>query len=130
MAETSASAALAAAALEALGRIEGLNGAYDGRPVKATAPYATIELGPENDWSWKGGEGRELRLAATVRDAGEKPGRLRGLMAAVEAALLETGAAGGWRIVNVVRARARTGQKRAGDWVGVIEVRVRMERPG
>ena len=100
-------------------------------PLKASLPYATIETGPESDWSWKGGEGREIRLAVTIRDAGERPARLRGLMAAAEAALLGLGgASGGWRIVNAVLVRVRTAQKRAGEWAGTIEVRVRMERVG
>ena len=131
MAETSAGEALAAAALAALAGVTGLNGAYDGAPVKASLPYAMVELGPESDWSWKGGAGRELRFAVTIRDAGEKPARLRRLMASAEAALLAmSGAASGWRIVNVMIARVRTGQKRAGDWAATIEARVRMERLG
>lgn len=128
---TSASEALAGAAREALAVLPGLNGAYDETPLTASLPYATIEIGPEGDWGWKGGEGREIRLAVTIRDAGERPARLRTLMAAVEAVLLALGgSAEGWRIVNVVTVRVRTGQKRAGEWNGVIEVRVRMERTG
>jgi hypothetical protein len=126
---TSASEMLAAVAREALAGLAELNGAYDGMPVKASLPYAVIEIGPEGDWGWKGGEGREVRLAVTVRDAGERPGRLRPLMGEAEAALLGLGGAvEGWRIVNVVMVRVRTQQKRAGEWTGVVEVRVRMER--
>lgn len=131
MAAASASEVLAAAALAVLGRVGELNGAYDGVPVKASLPHATIALGPESDWSWKGGEGREVRLTATVRDAGEMATRLRKLMAAVEMALLGmSAAAAGWRIVNAATLRTRTAQKRAGEWSGVIEMRVRMEREG
>jgi hypothetical protein len=129
MAETGAGEALVAAALGALGGLSGLNGAYDGAPVKASLPYATIELGAESDWSWKGGGGRELRLAVTVRDGGERPGRLRRLLGEAEAAILRINDIGaGWRVVNMVTLRVRTGQKRAGEWIGTIEVRVRMER--
>ena len=129
MAEAGASDGLAAAALAALQRVSGLNGAHDGAPVKASLPYAVIEVGPESDWSWKAGEGRELRLVATIRDAGEKPARLRRLMVGAEAALLGlNGTGAGWRVVNVVTLRVRTGQTRAGEWVGTGEVRVRMER--
>lgn len=124
-----ASEALAAAARTALAGIGGLNGVFDGLPVKASLPYAAVELGPEGDWGWKGGEGREVRLVATVRDAGERPDRLRVLMASVEAALLALGDVwDGWRIVNAVLVRVRTMQKRAGEWMGVVDVRVRMER--
>ena len=129
MAETSASEALAAAALTALARVDGLNGVYDGIPMKASLPYGTIELGPESEWSWKDGEGREVRLTATIRDASERPGRLRALMAAAETEMLGLADAGeSWRVVNVVTLRVRTVQKRAGEWSGAAEVRVRMER--
>jgi hypothetical protein len=37
------------------------------------APYAIVETGPEIDWSHKSGAGRELRLAVTLRDKGERP---------------------------------------------------------
>lgn len=127
----SATGVLAAAARTAVAAVGGLNGVFDGQPVKGSPPYAVIEMGPESDWGWKGGEGREIRLGATLFDAGERPGRLRGLMAAVEAALIGLGdVAEGWRIVNVVLVRARTAQKRAGDWSGVVEVKARMERVG
>ena len=125
---TGAGEVLADRALTALAAVEGLNGAYDGLPAQASLPYAVIEIGPESDWGWKGGEGRELRLTATVHDDGERPGRLRVLMEAAEAALLGLGGDGGWRVVNVVPVRRRTMQKRAGQWAGLIEVRVRMER--
>lgn len=124
----SASEVLASRALAALAAIEGMNGAYDGLPARASLPYAAIEIGPESDWGWKGGEGRELRLSVTVHDGDERPGRLRGLMGAVEVALLGLGGGDGWRVVNVVLVRRRTGQKKAGEWAGVVEVRVRMER--
>lgn len=128
---TSASEALAVVAREAVGGVPGLNGAYDGAPIKASLPYGQIDAGPENDWSWKDGEGREVRLAATIRDAGEQPTRLRRLMVEVEEALLGlSGAVDEWRLVNVVTVRTRTAQKRAGEWMGLIEVRVRMERVG
>ncbi len=129
MAEAGASEMLAESALAALRGVSGLNGAYDGVPVKASLPHAMIEIGAEGDWSWKGGEGREIRLVATVRDGGERSGRLRRLMGGAEAALLAMSDVGaGWRVVNMVTLRVRTGQKRAGEWAGTIEMRVRMER--
>lgn len=125
----SASEALARAARDALAVVPGLNGAYDGMPLKASLPFAAIEIGPETDWGWKGGEGREIRLAATIRDGGERPARLRALMAATEAALVGLrGTVEGWRIVNVRMFRARMAQKRAGEWTGIVEARVRIER--
>ena len=127
----SASEALAGAARDALAAVPVLNGVYDGMPLKASLPYAAIEIGPETDWSWKGGEGREIRLVATIRDGGERPARLRALMAATEAALVGLGGGiEGWRIVNVRMVRVRMAQQRAGEWTGVVEVRVRAERVG
>lgn len=119
---------LADQALMALAAIEGLNGAYDGLPARASLPYAAIEIGPESDWGWKGGEGRELRLTATMHDGGERPDRLRALMAEAEAALLDLDGGDDWRIVSAVLVRRRMMQKRPGQWSGSVEVRVRMER--
>ncbi len=124
----SASAALTAAAQAALAGIAGLNGGYDGPPLTASLPYAVIETGPESDWSWKGGDGREMRLAAAIRDAGERPDRLRGLMDAVETALAGIdGEIGEWRVVNCVFARSRVA-KTGREWAGLVEFRVRIVR--
>lgn len=126
---TGASEALAAAVLTALAEVRGLNGAYDGVPLQATLPYAAIELRPERDWSWKGGEGREVRVAVTIRDDGERPGRLRRLMGEAEAEVIGLGGTrDGWRIVSAAMLRVTTQQKRAGERTGMVEVRVRMER--
>lgn len=122
-----ASGALTAAAVAALDGVAGLNGAYDGPPLQAAFPYAVVEAGPERDWSHKSGEGRELRLAATLFDKGERPARLRALMAAAEAALdgipVELD---GWRLVNLVFLRGRMLRSNVAAWSGVIEYRARM----
>lgn len=124
----SASAALTAAAKAAMSGIAGLNGGYDGPPLTASLPYAMIETGPESDWSWKGGAGRELRLAAAIRDAGERPDRLRILMDAVETALAGIdGEIGGWRVVSCLFVRSRVA-KAGREWAGLVEYRVRMVR--
>jgi NaMN:DMB phosphoribosyltransferase len=126
----SASEALAARAVAALGAVEGL-AVYDGPPVQAAAAYAVVETGPESDWGHKSGAGRELRLAATVWDKGERPGRLRALAAAAEAALggLE-GEGGGWSIVTMHFLRSRTVAPRKGSpdglWAVGLEFRARM----
>ncbi len=121
--------ALATAAAAALGGVAGLNGVYDGPPLQAAFPYALVEAGPESDWSHKSGEGRELRLAVTIRDKGERPARLRALMAIAEAALggipVELG---GWRLVNLVFLRSRMLRSNDAAWSGVAEFRARMLR--
>jgi hypothetical protein len=115
-----AGAVLAARAAAALGAIEGL-GVYCAPPIRAAAPYALVEAGPESDWGHKSGTGRELRLAVTLHDRGERTERLRALAAAAEAAVAglagtqggwapggaEGGAEGGWRLVTLVFVRGR-----------------------
>lgn len=126
---TGASEMLVAAVTTALRDVVGLNGAYDGPPLQAAFPYATVDAGPESDWSHKSGEGRELRLAVTIRDQGERPARLRELMRAVEAAI---GAAGGqhdgWRLVTIVFLRSRVLREPGAAWTAVIDYRARMLR--
>ena len=117
--------ALSAAAIAALSRLAELNGAYDGPPMQAVHPFATVDSGLESDWSHKSGEGRELRLAVTIRDQGERPARLRRLMRLAETALAGAGAVQGWRIVTLRFLRSRVVRESTG-WVGIIELRARM----
>lgn len=125
-------AALAARAAAAMSGIAGL-AVYLGPPVQASAPYAVVEAGPERDWSWKAGEGREVRLAATLWDRGESPERLLALAAEAEAALAAIAAAGdGWRLVSLVFLRSELLAPRKGSanglWSRRLEFRARMER--
>lgn len=119
--------AVVAAAMDALGGLEGV-AVYDGAPVQAAFPHVVVECGPESDWGWKGGGGRELRLAAVVRDKGERPERVRVLMGEVEAALGGLSEVEGWRMVNANFVRARVVRERAGPRAGVVEFRMRVER--
>lgn len=122
-----ASEALAGAAAEALGGVAGLNGAYDGPPLQAAFPYAIVEAGPERDWSHKSGEGRELRLAVTIRDKGERPARIRRLANVAEAALGGIPVAlDGWRLVTLVVLRSHLLRSNDAAWSAVIEFRARM----
>ena len=119
--------ALAEAALALLRTVDGLNGAYDGAPLTAAVPYATVESGPESDWSHKSGEGRELRLSILVRDKGESPARLRALMAAVETKASMIGPElAGWRLVNLVFLRSVMLRGRDAAWTAAIEYRARL----
>jgi len=124
---TNAAEALTAATIAALGGIAGLNGAYDGPPLQAAFPYATVDAGPESDWSHKSGEGRELRLSVTIRDQGERPARLRQLMAAAQAAIgAVDGDLDGWRLVTLVFLRSRMLSAPGAGWTAAIDYRARM----
>ena len=106
-----------ARAVAALKTIAGL-GVYDSPPLQAVAPYAVVETGPETDWGYKGGAGRELRLALTLWDRGERPVRLRALTRAAEAAVESIegageGEGGAWQLVSLHFLRERAVPPRA-----------------
>lgn len=127
-----AARALQQAAIEALQGAAGIGGVYDGPPLQAAFPYAVVDFGPESDWSHKSGSGREVRLAVTIRDQGERPARLHRMMEEAEQAMASLGGAvAGWRIVTLrfMRSqivRERRGAARAEAWAGAIEYRGRM----
>lgn len=123
---------VAARAVAALKAIAGL-GVYDAPPIQAVAPYAVVETGPESDWGHKSGEGRELRLALTLWDRGERPVRLRALTRAAEAAVegIEGAAdAEGWQLVSLHFLRERAVPPRAPApnalTASVVEYRARL----
>jgi hypothetical protein len=124
--------ALQQAAIEALQGAAGIGGVYDGPPLQAAFPYAVVEAGPENDWSHKSGMGREVRLALTIRDQGERPARLHRLMEEAEQAMAGIGELlAGWRIVTMRFARSHVvrepGARASSEaWAGAIEYRARM----
>lgn len=119
--------ALAETVIAALGGIEGLNGVYDGPPLTAAFPHAIVEAGPESDWSHKSGDGRELRLSILVRDKGERPARLRGLVAAIELVTMQVaGDLGGWRLVNLVFVREAMLRETGAAWSAAIDYRARL----
>ncbi|HEY0129941.1 MAG TPA: DUF3168 domain-containing protein [Allosphingosinicella sp.] len=123
-----AGAALRAAAIEALEALD-LGGVYPGPPLQAAYPYATVECGPETDWSHKSGKGRELRLAVTLRDSGERPERAQAFAEVVEAAMEAGLDVEGWRLVTLALVRARTvAEGRGGSmgWAVAIDYRARM----
>lgn len=121
----SASGALQAAAVAAL---RPLMAVYDGPPLQAAFPYAVVEAGPETDWSHKTGEGREARIAILVRDAGERPERLRTLMETAQAAVDGIAATEGWQIVTLHFLRGRVARETKNGWAGAIDYRARMLR--
>jgi hypothetical protein len=121
--------AAAVAALKA--SAPGIGGVYDGPPVQAAFPYAVVECGAEGDWGHKSAVGRELRLAVTLRDAGERPARVQQLADQAEAALAGIGPAlDGWRLVTFRFLRSRAVKERNGSWAVMIEYRARMLEEG
>jgi hypothetical protein len=124
---TGAGVALQAAVITELRGLAGLSGVYPGQPVQAIVPFAIVEAGPETDWGHKSGAGRELRLAVTLRDAGERPDRVQALAAAAGQAVGAIGAdLEGWRLASFAFLRSRLVQDRGGGWAAMIEWRARM----
>ena len=120
--------ALKAAAIEALQSLE-LGAVYPGPPLQAAHPYAVVECGPEADWGHKSGRGRELRLAVTLRDLGERPDRAQAFADVVEAAVEAGLGVEGWRLVTLALLRRRTvaqGRGGAAGWAVAIDWRARM----
>lgn len=123
---TGAGAALRAAAIEALEALD-LGGVYPGPPLQAAVPYATVECGPETDWGHKSGRGREVRLAVTLRDKGERPERAQAFADVAEAALEAGLEVEGWSLVTLVPTRRRTiAEGRGAGWAVAIDWRARM----
>lgn len=104
-----------------------LNGVFDGPAVRASEPFAEVREMLAGDWGTKDARGRELRVAVSVRDAGETPERLGMLADAVERAI--EGMArdlNGWRVASAAFVRRRTAGEGLGRWLAVIEYRVRV----
>jgi hypothetical protein len=121
-----AAEALVAAALDALREVTGLTGVHEAMPLQAALPHATVETGLESDWGHKSGAGRELRLIVTLRDAGERPARLRLLAADAQAALDGLAAGGGWQLVTLILVRSMIVPESPGRWLLTLDYRARM----
>lgn len=120
--------ALRDAAIEAVEALD-LGGVYPGPPLQSAYPYAVVECGPEMDWGHKSGKGRELRLALTLRDRGERPERAQAFAEVVESAMEAGLAVAGWRVVTLALVRARTvAEGRGGSlgWAVALDYRARM----
>lgn len=103
---------------------------FDAPPVRAARPYAEVAEALLTDWSTKDLAGREGRIAIVLRDAGERPLRLRELAGEVDAAVedLPRDLGEGWRIASLVPVRSRIVREGEGLWAGTNEYRVRMLR--
>lgn len=102
---------------------------FDAPPVRGGLPYAVVDEPVLSDWSTKTFAGREGRVLLTLFDGGERPVRLRALLAAAEEGLeaLPPDLGEGWRVVRLALVRSRV--LRVGDrWRGTSEFLVRMYR--
>lgn len=125
----SSAAALQAAAMAALAEVDGIGAVYPGPPLQAAMPHAIVECGPEADWGHKGGDGRELRLAVTIRTAGETPERAHALAAAADASIASGISPAGWELVTLAFLRTRyVAERRGGEsgWAAISEYRARL----
>ena len=125
----SAGAELVAAAVAALRDVAELAGVFEGAPLQAPLPHEIVDAGAESDGGHKSGVGREVRIAVTIRDEGERPVRPRRVMAGVEAALANAPALPGWQIVTMRFLSSRTARDRQSGWTGLVEFRARMLAP-
>lgn len=124
----SAAALLQAAMAAALGEIVT---AYDAPPVRAALPYGVVEDPVLARWGGAGIDGREGRVRIVLHDAGERPVRLRMLMAAAEGAVASlSGTIGeGWRVVALRLVRGRIARAGGGErWTATSEFAVKLYR--
>jgi hypothetical protein len=123
-----AALALQAAAIEALEALD-QGAVYPGPPLQAAFPHAVVECGAETDWGHKSGRGRELALAVTLRDSGERPERAQAFGEVAEAAIEAGLEVAGWRLVTLMLRRRRTVAEGRGGrmgWAVSLDYRARM----
>ena len=119
---------LQTAAIEALAALD-LGGVYPGPPLQAAFPHALVECGAESDWGHKSGPGREVRLAVTVRDSGERPDRALAFAEVAEVAMEAGLSVEGWRLVTLALLRLRTvatGRGREAGWAVTLDYWARL----
>lgn len=102
---------------------------FDAVPVRAGVPQAALGEPSEGDWGAAGIEGRELRVALTLTDEGERPLRLRTAMQAVEAIALPDLLVDGWRVAGLSVTATRMA-KNGARWTASVEWRARLWRAG
>ena len=127
----SAAALLQAAVLTELLETDELDGlaVFDAPPVRAITPYAVVEDPVLEAADAAGVSGRVGVLAISFRDDGERPLRLRSLMALADeiVSLLATALPDGWRVTAIRQQRSRL-QRAKDGWVGRSEWAVRIFR--
>lgn len=104
-----------------------VNGVFEQASDRLTAPYIAIADSVSSDWSVKGRQGRELRIALAVHDEGDDAARLMQICALVEQHLsdMPTGQPG-FDLVALQFLRARTRRGEDGRWQALLEYRARI----
>lgn len=127
--EQGAAGALVSALMAVLGEVPDLSQVSDGVPLQASDAAAVVEVGPESDWGFKGGEGAEVRFAILVTCGGEGPGRARLLAERIRTAIGQ-GEPDliGWTLVSMALLRSRVLRAAGPKWTAVVEYRARMLR--
>ena len=120
-------AAMLAALRAAPDLAAGLNGVFEGPPVKASEPYAQLGELLATDWSTKDALGRELLSAVIIRDKAESPARVQALAGAADAAIRAIASdLEGFRIASLVLVRSRLIRAVPGGWTAIVEHRARL----
>ena len=126
-AEQGAAGALVSSLMSVLKAVPGLSQVSDGAPIQAGDAAAIVEVGPETDWGFKGGEGAEVRFAIVLTCGGESPARARALSQKIRAAVAPVRPdLGGWTLVSMAMLRSRVLREAGPTWTAVVEYRARM----
>jgi len=104
-----------------------VNGVHEADPVIASEPYVVLGEGLALDWGVKDRTGREARIALHALDRGDRPDRIAGIVAAIDARLAAMPAAGDdYRLVSLVYLRGRTARDADRRWRHTLEYRARL----
>ncbi|MEG3161874.1 phage tail protein [Sphingomonas sp. LB2R24] len=95
---------------------------FDAPPVRGGLPYAVVDEPVLSDWSTKTWVGREGRVLLTLFDGGERPVRVRALLAAAEEGLeaLAPDLDEGWRVRADTAGFSRDVEAMRGELEGVL----------
>ena len=99
-------------------------------PARAALPYAVVADPVLGAADAAGVAGRSGTILIAGEDEGERPDRLRALLAGVETAMaaLPAEVGGGWRIAMLRLVRSRIVAGRGTRWTGSSEFAVRLYR--
>ncbi|MGR6330431.1 tail completion protein gp17 [Sphingomonas sp. XXL09] len=103
---------------------------FDAPPARAALPYAVIAEPVLEAADAAGITGRSGTILIAGEDEGERPDRLRALLADVEAAVaaMPDALGDGWRLATLRLVRSRIAAGRGLRWTGSVEFAVRLYR--